>query len=77
MEDVFGRLGRDRQPVIQIEFLWLMLGKKVPFALRVYQAFNLLLAIMVAAEPGLRWNLATLFSWELACCVALDANYCR
>ncbi len=50
---------------ITIQFLWLLLNRRISTPLRIYQFFYLFLAV-TCLTPGLRLNLITLPIWEIS-----------
>ncbi len=52
-----------------VQFLWPLLGRPVPRALRVYQGVNVACALVAALGPGLWINLRLLDAWQYAAIV--------
>ncbi len=51
-------------PAVMVQFLWLLLGRRIGRPLRVIQALSVFAALVSAAEPGLRLNLMLLPWWS-------------
>jgi signal transduction histidine kinase len=53
-------------PATMIQFLWLLVGRRITRPLRVVQAVSVAMAVVVAVEPGLWLNLRLLPWWSYA-----------